>query len=270
MKRAYSAFTLIELLIVIAIIAILAAILFPVFGRARESARKSSCLSNMKQIGVATMMYTQDYDETMQRGHFTWHIPIRSYLKNEQLLICPSSNHLKPEPRTYTNPAEADADYEQVTGTFLTNAKPAADGTRPIRIYGNYARNNEVFQISPRYQKIAGWFNPAQEILYAEVRDGVEDRNLNGTPDDDDYDDDNAPYLEEGGTTWNAMFSALSRRHSEGSNVAYADGHVKWQRHDWFRTPDGKRGLVWSKAHCADTPSFDNATQCPDATTSPW
>ncbi|MEN6403754.1 MAG: prepilin-type N-terminal cleavage/methylation domain-containing protein [Armatimonadia bacterium] len=57
-------FTLIELLVVIAIIAILAAILFPVFARARVSARKSVCLSNLKQIGTATLMYCQDYDET--------------------------------------------------------------------------------------------------------------------------------------------------------------------------------------------------------------
>src|SRR2546423_465964 len=56
-------FTLIELLVVIAIIAILAAILFPVFAQARESARKASCQSNQKQIGLAIMMYAQDYDE---------------------------------------------------------------------------------------------------------------------------------------------------------------------------------------------------------------
>src|SRR5438874_107201 len=61
--RPGAGFTLIELLVVIAIIAILAAILFPVFAQAREKARQTTCLSNLKQIGTATMMYVQDYDE---------------------------------------------------------------------------------------------------------------------------------------------------------------------------------------------------------------
>ncbi len=61
-QSRFSAFTLIELLVVIAIIAILAAILFPVFARARENARRSSCSSNLKQLGLALAQYTQDYD----------------------------------------------------------------------------------------------------------------------------------------------------------------------------------------------------------------
>jgi prepilin-type N-terminal cleavage/methylation domain-containing protein/prepilin-type processing-associated H-X9-DG protein len=67
--KARAAFTLIELLVVIAIIAILAAILFPVFAQAREKARQTSCLSNVKQIALGIMMYVQDYDETMVPAH---------------------------------------------------------------------------------------------------------------------------------------------------------------------------------------------------------
>jgi prepilin-type N-terminal cleavage/methylation domain-containing protein len=67
-RRTRSGFTLIELLVVIAIIAILAAILFPVFARARESARRATCLSNLKQLGTAFQMYAQDFDETYPSG----------------------------------------------------------------------------------------------------------------------------------------------------------------------------------------------------------
>ena len=77
-NRNYSnakAFTLIELLVVIAIIAILAAILFPVFARARENARRTSCQSNLKQIGLSFLQYSQDYDETMVLGKTFWIYP---------------------------------------------------------------------------------------------------------------------------------------------------------------------------------------------------
>jgi len=69
-NKTQRGFTLIELLVVIAIIAILASILFPVFARARENARRASCMSNLKQIGLATMMYVQDYDELYPLGIF--------------------------------------------------------------------------------------------------------------------------------------------------------------------------------------------------------
>src|SRR5213082_1669007 len=68
LRRVRRGFTLIELLVVIAIIAILAAILFPVFAQAREKARQTSCLSNIKQLGLSAMMYVEDYDETYPGG----------------------------------------------------------------------------------------------------------------------------------------------------------------------------------------------------------
>lgn len=100
-----AAFTLIELLVVIAIIAILAAILFPVFARARENARRSSCQSNMKQIGLGIIQYTQDYDErypmAVTGASFSatsgtpigWADSIQPYLKSVQVLQCPSETN---------------------------------------------------------------------------------------------------------------------------------------------------------------------------------
>src|SRR5215216_1456391 len=93
--RQKRGFTLIELLVVIAIIAILAAILFPVFARARENARRSSCQSNLKQIGLGLMQYTQDYDEAMPiiwNGEGEWMDAVQPYIKSYQLFVCPSDS----------------------------------------------------------------------------------------------------------------------------------------------------------------------------------
>src|SRR5919198_238945 len=97
MKRRVG-FTLIELLVVIAIIAILAAILFPVFAQAREKARSSACLSNLKQVGMATRMYTQDYDDVLVPNYLYnspstwewWSDLLQPYVKNRDVFVCPS------------------------------------------------------------------------------------------------------------------------------------------------------------------------------------
>ncbi len=127
MNKQRSGFTLIELLVVIAIIAILAAILFPVFARARENARKTTCLSNMKQLGTAMAMYTQDYDGIFPFIHnasssngkfyvhtgtvgglfYSWEDLMEPYTKNNQIMVCPSASYTGPAatpglPHSYT------------------------------------------------------------------------------------------------------------------------------------------------------------------------
>jgi len=96
-RRKTAGFTLIELLVVIAIIAILAAILFPVFARARESARASTCLSNLRQLGIAWHMYADDHDDAFpcdshaSNPHPRLVRQLEPYVKNYQIFYCPSA-----------------------------------------------------------------------------------------------------------------------------------------------------------------------------------
>jgi prepilin-type N-terminal cleavage/methylation domain-containing protein/prepilin-type processing-associated H-X9-DG protein len=117
-------FTLIELLVVIAIIAILASILFPVFGRARENARRSSCQSNLKQIGLAMAQYQQDYDERTlvvdEDAGYTWFNPVQPYIKSTQVFRCPSLSESWP-----TAAARPDSDYA-INGFFTHSLSIAA------------------------------------------------------------------------------------------------------------------------------------------------
>jgi prepilin-type N-terminal cleavage/methylation domain-containing protein/prepilin-type processing-associated H-X9-DG protein len=144
MSHKKRAFTLIELLVVIAIIAILAAILFPVFARARESARRITCASNLKQLGTAVMMYVQDHDEVYPHGG-NWHgtrpevdktylqgnrVKINTYVKNESVWHCPDDNVWDKDNQTkpfYTSyGTELDAWYD----TYYWDPATGGDQTR--------------------------------------------------------------------------------------------------------------------------------------------
>lgn len=115
-RRSTFGFTLIELLVVIDIISILAAILFPVFARVRENARKATCQSNLKQIGIAVMMYVQDYDErypmrylyaatASSTGEAGWYFNvIQPYVKSERgkgVWVCPTAGAIGAHSTSY-------------------------------------------------------------------------------------------------------------------------------------------------------------------------
>jgi prepilin-type N-terminal cleavage/methylation domain-containing protein/prepilin-type processing-associated H-X9-DG protein len=151
-RRTRRGFTLIELLVVIAIIAILAALLFPVFAQAREKARQSTCLSNLKQIGLGVLMYAQDYEETMPvwcdyAGNYVKgatdtfiYTRVRPYVHNIGVYNCPSVNpsfvmhdeldDVWDQKRTYFSKGSYAWNYELADGPWC-NCK---DWVRPQRL----------------------------------------------------------------------------------------------------------------------------------------
>lgn len=197
-QRTHRGFTLIELLVVIAIIAILAAILFPVFGRARENARRSSCQSNIKQILLGVEQYVSDYD-----GHYTTQLDsgssyytfmqsTQTYLKSTQIFRCPSASPdiLTSLSAATTTPSEA-KDY-----TWQVNAL-----NLPGVIYqGNYAMNNQLTSIDG-----SGGINSSLVAKPAETVAVYEDRWFHG-----------------------ASILPIYKRHFDGVNVGYTDGHAKF------------------------------------------
>ena len=202
MKRR--GFTLIELLVVIAIIAILAAILFPVFARAREKARQTSCLSNLKQIGLSLMMYAQDYDETFPRsegyrppselfpvdGRTYWFRRIAPYANNTQIFGCPSRSN-----RSIYSGGE----------NMTTDEYPGGV---------NYTYNLRASNVALGDVK-----RPAAFLM---VVDGANNYFRLRR-----YDENTTNYV------WH------QDRHNDGWNGTFADGHAKWSKMRWTGTALG-------------------------------
>jgi prepilin-type N-terminal cleavage/methylation domain-containing protein/prepilin-type processing-associated H-X9-DG protein len=200
----HQGFTLIELLVVVAIIGLLSAILFPVFARARENARRASCMSNMKQIGLGLMMYTQDYDEKYPASEAAvgpyattatpnWIAQLQPYTKSWQVFLCPSA-------RKYTIPTD---------GTS-TASVPVGNSD------SNYYANGML--VTPTGRSMAAIESPASivavsEAAYSTAFALVRPQFFSGTP---DY------YL-----YWN-YGNVINYNHLNGGNLAFGDGHVKW------------------------------------------
>lgn len=228
MSRA--AFTLIELLVVIAIIAILAAILFPVFAASREKARQTACLSNMRQIGLATLLYAQDYDEQIVHTELGgdieperyWGDMLVSYLNNGGIIVCPSST-----PRYNFRPAPTFS--KEWRYSYGLNDIIAADCASPD--------DPACRHIGLAGHALADVITPAATILMAETPPASADTGDSGD------DTNQIPNHARHEINWRWLHRDPSRlstdggklqdglpRHNGGFVCVLADGHSRWRR----------------------------------------
>jgi prepilin-type N-terminal cleavage/methylation domain-containing protein/prepilin-type processing-associated H-X9-DG protein len=257
--RKSAAFTLIELLVVIAIIAILAAILFPVFAQARSKARQTACLSNTKQLGTATMLYVQDYDETyppsmydtgttgtqgrvFRNRRYAFEL-IASYVKADQLMVCPSANN--PDAITF---AQTPALASVLPLTYGLNMDRHVNTDSP-----NIAGSPDL------WVRAAMWGNsdalittPAETILLSDSTAIFVSSNRAIQP----QWSGNAQ-----GFAWG--MSTAADRHNGGVNITWADGHAKWQKVDSTNCILIARGATVDRCTTYDNGGYKFLTQDP-------
>lgn len=215
-------FTLIELLVVIAIIALLAAILFPVFARARESARRSSCLSNMKQLALGVLQYAQDNDGRLTGATGTtcstvvnhWQTAYQPYLKSDQILFCPSS-------RKYTGSLASNLAAHYGFPMNWTGPRPA----NQISVVARLGR--EMNSCPPNTSSWTYFTTDAPPLLDSIPEAArtclIGETGSNGSA-------NGFPIF--GAYTGTYDTQVARERHFEGANFAYLDGHVKWIKKD--------------------------------------
>ncbi len=226
-RSARRAFTLIELLVVIAIIALLAAILFPVFARARENARKSSCMNNLKQQGIGIAQYQQDYDETMPHPYAgcsvsgsgngdarcpRWMDVVYPYVKSEQLFTCPSSsanNLFKLDSNGRFGMSAAGAAFW--LGTYSWN----------VSYWGNAGPGNRGPFMNTALADVG---DPSNTVIVSERNQAITNSNAENAW-QNQASTNAATFVQAAATP--PLFNTQAARHLNTMNVLFADGHVK-------------------------------------------